>query len=41
VDVYCAHTETGAMVEETANWLSTGRLLVHGHRRKRCQAEQI
>jgi hypothetical protein len=31
VDVYCAHTDTGAMVEETANRLSTGRLRVHDH----------
>jgi hypothetical protein len=26
VDVYCAHADTGAMVEETANRLSTGCL---------------
>jgi hypothetical protein len=31
VDVYCAHAETGAMVEEIANRLSTGRLRVHNH----------
>jgi hypothetical protein len=31
VDVYCAHAETGAMVEEIANRLSTGRLRVHDH----------
>jgi hypothetical protein len=31
VDVYCAHAETGAMVEEIANRLSTGRLRVHEH----------
>ena len=29
VDVYCSHADTGAMVEETANRLSTGRLRVH------------
>jgi hypothetical protein len=31
VDVYCARADTGAMVEVTANWLSTGRLRVHDH----------
>jgi predicted phage terminase large subunit-like protein len=31
VDVYCAHADTGAMVEEIANRLSTGRLRVHDH----------
>ena len=28
VDVYCAHADSGAMVEEIANRLSTGRLRV-------------
>lgn len=31
VDVYCAHADTGAMVEDIANRLSTGRLRVHDH----------
>ena len=29
--LYCAHADIGAMVEETANRLSTGRLRVHDH----------